>query len=84
MPSPLIPLTPIDDAALGAVTGGAPKAPTSQLDAVLGQLGSLTSALADIKTKTRGFDATEMALLVMLVAQQRSPNVVYALRPRGW
>lgn len=78
-------LLPLDDQDLHAVTGGAARAPTAQLDAVLGELGALTSALDDIKTKTRGLDATEMALLVMLVARDtRPPNVVVVGRPRRW
>jgi hypothetical protein len=56
----------IDPAALCAVTGG-----TSRIDGLISDLSSLSSSIKEIETKTRGFDDTQMLLLLMLAMDRR-------------
>ena len=74
-------LVPIDSHALQTVTGGR----GSQIDSLLGTLGSLTGTINDIKNKTNGLDQGSMLLLCVL-AMQRNQGVVYVggARPGCW
>jgi len=73
-------LVPLDSNTLDRVTGGS----KSNIDTLLGTLGSLTSSIDDIKTKTNGLGQGEMLVLCMLALQNRSSNVVYVGRRPGY
>jgi len=85
------PLVSIDPLVLADVTGGkssGSKGSSSNIDGLLQQLSSITGSIKDIQTKTNGLNSTEMLMLVVLAAQNRSSaNVVYVSggrRPGGW
>ena len=85
------PLMSIDPLVLAEVTGGknsgSSGSSSSNIDGLLSQLSSITSSIKDIKTKTSGLGSTEMLMLVVLAAQNRSPaGVVYVgnRRPGCW
>jgi hypothetical protein len=65
-------LEPIDIDALDEVTGGSTgNQAVSRLDGLISELNSITSACKDIEKKTKGFDDSQMMLLMFLALQDR-------------
>ena len=79
-------LTAIDPLALQAVTGGGSRTrgASSNIDDVLGTLGSITDSIKDISKKTSGMSSSQMMLLCVIAMQRTQPGgLVVVGRGRG-